>query len=122
MTTAQQKFPRHVRLLNKPDFQAVFQKTECKSSDQGLTLLARHNNLGYARLGLAIGKRVDKKAVVRNRIKRLVRESFRHHQHELDGLDVVVLGREHVAQLDNPLLLNSLQAHWQKVAERCAKS
>lgn len=122
MTTVHQQFPRHARLLNKPDFQAVFQHTDCKSSDQSLTLLARHNGLDHARLGMAVGKRVDKKAVVRNRVKRQVRESFRHHQQKLSGLDIVVLGREGASRMENLQLVESLQTHWQKVAERCAKS
>lgn len=122
MTTAHLQFPRHARLLNKLDFQAVFQQADCKSSDQSLTLLARHNGLDYARLGMAVGKRVDKKAVTRNRVKRQVRESFRHQQHNLSGLDIVVLGREGASRMENPQLLHSLQTLWQKVAEQCAKS
>lgn len=46
-----------------------------------------------ARLGLVVGKKHLKKAVDRNRFKRLVRESFRHHQEQLKGLDIIVLAR-----------------------------
>lgn len=122
MTTAHLQFPRHARLLSKPDFQAIFQHADCKSSDQSMTLLARRNGLDYARLGMAVGKRVDKKAVVRNRVKRQVRESFRHHQQNLSGLDIVVLGREGASRMENSQLMKSLQAHWQKVVDQCAKS
>lgn len=122
MTTAPTTFPRHARLLSKGDFQAVFQDNNCRSTDPQLTLLARHNGLEFARLGLAVGKKVDKRAVVRNRIKRQVRESFRHHQQALTGLDIVVVGREAASRVNNPDLRQSLQAHWRRVAERCAKA
>lgn len=116
------KFPRHVRLLKNHEFQAVFQKTRCRSSDNKLTVLATHNGLDHARLGLAIGKRAIKTAVGRNRLKRLVRESFRQHQQQLSGLDIVVLGRENAAHSCNTEILESLDTHWQVVAKQCAHS
>lgn len=100
----------------------VFDHSDCQSSDPCLTLIARRNGLEHARLGLVVGKRVDKRAVTRNRVKRLVRESFRQHQQELVGLDIVVLGRAGASHLDNPALLESLAAHWQRVVKRCATS
>lgn len=120
MITAHSKFTRQLRLLSKQDYQAVFQHAACRSSDQQLTLLARKNGFNHARLGLAIGKRTDKTAVARNRIKRQVRESFRHHQGDLRGLDIVVLGREGTAKCNNPELRQSLQSHWQRVIKQCA--
>ena len=116
------RFSRGVRLLCKRDFEAVFQAKTCRFSDQQITLLARNNGLGHARLGLAISKRHAKKAVSRNRIKRLIRESFRQHQHLLVGIDVVVLNREETPRASNSVLLHSLNNHWQRVADRCATS
>jgi ribonuclease P protein component len=52
----------------------------------------------------------------------LVRESFRQRQHILTGLDVVVLGRRGVADRPNPLILESLRGHWDRLARRCKKS
>lgn len=45
------------------------------------------------RLGLAVSKKVDKRAVGRNRIKRLVRDWFRHSRDELPGCDLVVVAK-----------------------------
>lgn len=115
-------FPPHFRLLTRGDFQLVFKGTECRSSDKALTLLARHNGLSHARLGLAISKRFIKTAVGRNRIKRLVRESFRHHQSLLTGLDIVVLNRDAAHTMSNLELTKALKAHWRRVAKRCEKS
>jgi ribonuclease P protein component len=115
-------FPPHMRLLTRGDFQLVFKGTECRSSDKALTLLARHNGLNHARLGLAISKRFIKTAVGRNRIKRLVRESFRQHQSILVGLDIVVLNRDAAHTTSNSELTKALKAHWRRVAKRCEKS
>lgn len=115
-------FPRCVRLLKGSDFQSVFKGTECRSSDQVLTLLARHNGLGHARLGLAISKRFIKTAVGRNRVKRVIRDSFRRHQSLLVGLDIVVMSREGALKASNPELRKSLEAHWRRVAKRCETS
>jgi len=115
------RFSRQVRLLSSDDFQKVFKQTGCRSVDQRLTVLARPNELGHARLGLAISKRIIKTAVGRNRVKRLVRESFRQHQQSLMGLDIVVLSRNGALQASNPELTSALQTHWQQVVKKCAK-
>ncbi len=89
--------------------------------DAHLTVLARQNGLDHARLGLAISKRMIKTAVGRNRVKRQIRESFRHHQTQLAGLDIVVLSRNAAAQASNLELRNSLQAHWERLLKRISK-
>ena len=59
------------------------------------------NSLGYCRFGLSTPRRVGN-AVHRNRIRRLLRESFRRMQHELPvGYDLVAVARPH-----EPLTLN----------------
>jgi ribonuclease P protein component len=57
---------------------------------EALVLQLRANGLSYGRLGLIVPKRHVPLAVDRNRIKRLVREWFRHRQHGLAGRDVLV--------------------------------
>ncbi|MBS1225128.1 MAG: ribonuclease protein component, partial [Proteobacteria bacterium] len=70
------RFPRRVRLAGQHAFAGVFARP-VKSSDSNFIVLARANDLTYARLGLAISRKVAKSAVARNRLKRIVRESFR---------------------------------------------
>ena len=115
------RFSRNARLLTAADFKRVFQNP-LKTSDPLFTVLARPNDRDTARLGVAISKKNVRMAVDRNRVKRLVRESFRQRQHILVGLDLVVLGRRGVSDRPNPIILESLRGHWDRLARRCKNS
>ncbi|HWM27200.1 MAG TPA: ribonuclease P protein component [Woeseiaceae bacterium] len=101
------------RLPDAAAFERVFARAS-RSRDNFFTVLSRENGKDYARLGLAISKKHCRRATGRNRLKRLVRESFRHHQSHLAGLDVVVLGQPGTSRANNKVLFDSLAAHWQK--------
>lgn len=57
-------------------------------------LLSTRDEVALSRLGLAIPKRYIKKANQRNRLKRLIRESFRKKRNELPKADIVILARD----------------------------
>ncbi|MEJ2611401.1 MAG: ribonuclease P protein component, partial [Candidatus Thiodiazotropha sp.] len=76
---------------------------------------------GSPRRGLAVAIKNCRRAVDRNRIKRMIRESFRHNQKGLVGLDLVVVARQGVALTNNECCLSSLQHHWQRLVESCAR-
>ena len=82
-------------------------------------MFARVNGLKQARLGLAVPKRQIKTAVARNRIRRLIRESFRYNQHRLAGLDVVVLVKAGAARMVNPTFLRDLDTLWDRLEKQC---
>lgn len=111
-------FRKQHRLLTSPQFQAVFANAPYRASHQHLLVLSRANGLDYGRLGLVIGKKNIKKAVDRNRVKRLIRESFRHHQSLLKGLDVIVIARRGLDGLDNPSMTRTLAKQWQRIARK----
>lgn len=113
------RFPRQYRLLAAKDFNRVFQHAT-KQSDRHLILLACANSQHYARLGMAVSKRQLKRAVDRNRIKRVIRESFRTRQAQLRGLDIVVLVRHGIVKLDNETVFYALDKHWDLVSKKCA--
>lgn len=114
------KFPGHVRLLKPAEYSRVF-KNPVRSSDRLLTILAVANDKGQARLGLAISKKNAKRAVDRNRIKRLIRESFRLHQCDLPAIDLVVMAKPVTKSAENQQILQSLQQHWNRLKKQCAK-
>ena len=76
------------------------------------------NDRAHPRLGLAIATRVFRTAVARNRIKRLVRESFRLHQHALPAVDITVAARDAAKQASSPDLRMNLESCWRQIAER----
>lgn len=86
------------------------------------TVLARHSGRSEPRLGLAIAKRQIRKASARNRIKRLIRESFRHHLPGLAGLDLVVMARTGAQTKENAAIFRELEELWRKLSKRCEPS
>lgn len=111
-------FPKERRLLNACDYQPVFADPPLRASHPNLLLLARPNNLGYARLGLVIAKKNIRLANQRNRIKRQIRESFRREQDQLGAIDVIVLARRDLDKLANPQVRQILAKQWQRLVKK----
>ncbi len=105
------RFSRASRLLDATDYDRVFRRAR-RSKDRYFTVLFGRAGRSEARLGLAIAKKHCKLATGRNRIKRLVRESFRQHQPALHGLDIVVMNTRATHTADNATLRESLEQHW----------
>lgn len=78
-------------------------------------MLYRPSELEHARLGMTTPARRIRTAVARNRIRRLVRESFRHAQDGLRGLDIVVLAKEPAVGAANADIGASLAKHWSRL-------
>ena len=114
------RFSRQSRLLRPAEFRRVFRQP-FRSVDNSFRVLARFNDIQRHRLGMAVSKKTCSKAVGRNRVKRVVRESFRTH---LAGtgteaaLDFVVLPTAQAAEHTNRALTESLGAHWQKLIRK----
>ena len=114
------KFSRQSRLLKPAQFRLVFQRP-IRSFDDYFRVMARANGIQQHRLGMAVSKKACAKAVGRNRIKRLVRESFRARmiQPATDhALDIVVLPTAQAAKQTNKQLDESLSIHWQKLTRK----
>ena len=107
------RLQKEKRLLSAEAYGRVFKKAT-RSRDKWFTVLARKNDVDVARLGLAISKKHCRQATGRNRIKRIVRESFRQHQAEISGLDVVVINQPAASTATNRQLFDSMAAHWQR--------
>ena len=109
-------FGREKRLLSPRQFKAVFDSPTGKLPGRNVLLLVRENDLPHPRIGLVIGKKSVKLSVQRNRIKRQLRETFRHHQTDLTGWDIVVIARKGLADLDNPELARQFAKLWRRLS------
>ena len=109
-------FPTSFRLLRPSQYRALF-KGGKRINSKGLTLIVKPNELQTPRLGMTIPKRLVKRAVDRNAIKRRIRESFRLYQHKLDAVDVVVMANSGISKLTNLQVSELINPLWQKVAK-----
>jgi ribonuclease P protein component len=103
----EQKFPRKIRLVRRTEFDAVY-RTGKRRSSSNFTIFVRANALPLSRFGFSIKKALGG-AVVRNRIRRRLREMVRTHRQEIPaGWDVVMHPKSSVAKLPLPALTQEL--------------
>jgi len=121
LQAAARPFKPAQRLRQKSEFDRVYRDAR-RSADAFFAVFTRSTGAAAPRLGLAVAARIVGNSVRRNHIKRLVRESFRQHQHELPVLDFVVNARSAARDADNLAITRSLERHWRAVIKQCASS
>lgn len=107
-------FSRQARLTSRHDFQVVFEKPK-KVTRPHWQVLYIKNTLSHPRLGIIISKKFVKHAVARNRLRRLVRESFRQQLADMPAVDIVFLARRGFSQLDNHVIREQVDKVWQSL-------
>jgi ribonuclease P protein component len=111
-------FPKTSRLLDAADYKAVFSNAQFKVSCRHFLVLAISNDRPNPRLGLVIAKKNVSLAVQRNRIKRQLRDAFRHNTMLLNKLDLVVLARKGADKLNNKQLKSTIGSLWQDLESK----
>jgi ribonuclease P protein component len=118
------RFPKALRLLSRREFDAAF-TARSSASDAWMVVYGTANELGHARLGLAVSRRFGG-SVARNRWKRRLREAFRLEQHALPALDLVCVPRATalptLAQLSESLALLANRVERQLAKRRLGDS
>ncbi len=110
--------PSQRRLRRKSDFDAAYARGK-RFGNAFFAVTVRRNDADAAngpRLGLAVAVRTAGSSVERNRIRRVIRESFRVHQRELPPVDIVVSARNRARDASGPELRGALAELWKKVA------
>ena len=114
------RFPQRVRLLTPAQFDRTFKQG--RRLHQGpLSAALAPNELDHPRIGFALAKKFVRRAVQRNRLKRLLRERFRHAQHGLAAVDLVIFlraGLPDVADAET----DAVDRLWARLAGTCARS
>ena len=108
-------------MRHSADFKRLY-ATGRRLGNERFSAVVLSNGEGMARLGLSVAARILKRAVDRNRVRRLIRESFRLHQLRLPAVDIVVGVRSPVRDVNNSQLRGSLERLWQKISTACESS
>jgi len=109
-------FTRARRLLTAADFQAVFSGTEKRISRRYYLILFRRNQGVGSRLGMVVARKNIRLATRRNRVKRVVRETFRQHLHLLGDVDILFLPRRGIDELVPARQTRLLCEAWRELA------
>ena len=112
------RYPRTARVRARPEFDAVF----ARGSRAATPILAVHY-LGddrEARLGLAVSRKVSPRAVIRNRIKRVLRDHFRRHRAVMAAGAYVVVARPPAARATGPELVAAFEQAIRQALRRAA--
>ena len=116
-----ESFPRRLRLTRACEFQQVF-KNNFRCADACVTILVGRKTGAGPRLGFAIARKQVPKAVGRNRLKRLFRESFRKAQHRLPDRDLVIMVRREIQLVGTDKIRAAMDQHWNSIIKQCEKS
>jgi ribonuclease P protein component len=112
------QFAAACRLLRADGFDHVMHAENI--ADKHFKIFFVRNCLNNARLGIVASKKLLPNAVDRNRVKRIIREVFRHHQIKLCNLDLVVMVRRDYSRMVNTRV-DSLDKLFSQVKNRCAE-
>ena len=92
-----QRFPKDARIRKRRDYLSV-QSSGRKFHTRGFLAIVRPRPGELARVGITVSKKVGN-AVIRNRIKRLVREYARRERFAPPGMDVVIIAKRNAAAM-----------------------
>ncbi len=117
---AEQSFSKDCRLLTPNDYKAVFDKPDLRLGSKELLILVKKNEREKSRLGLVIAKKQIRMANRRNRVKRIIRESFRQEVFK-NSFDIVVLARQTADLMDNKQLSDLMSHQWNRLRRKSSQ-
>ena len=107
------------RLHSTVEFDRVY-RTGRRAGDGLFAVNALANGLDHPRLGMSVSTKTVGNSVSRNRVRRLIREVFRHHSPEFPPIDFVVTSRHGARAADRPALLTSLERLFAEATRKVA--
>ena len=97
-----------------PDYSNTLKESDFNYRQAAVSIKGKYNHLEYPRIGFSIPKRGTKLAFRRNRLKRLVKETFRLNSHQLPKMDLIVLVQN---ESQDEILAATLDAGFSKLIE-----
>lgn len=108
------------KLRIKSQFDSVFSNRKCKNG-RLVRVFWRFNECNYPRIGISISKKNINKAVSRNKLKRIIKESFRLNYTHLPAIDIVLVVKRGADSQTTELFFNELNEKWSELAT-CKKT
>ncbi|WP_182696634.1 ribonuclease P protein component [Staphylococcus saprophyticus] len=103
------------RIKKNSDFQFIYKKGKSVANRQFVIYTEPNKALNHFRLGISVSKKLGN-AVVRNRIKRAIRENFKIHKEDILPMDIIVIARQPAKDMDTLQIQASLE-HVLKIAK-----
>ena len=104
-------YPKHERLRRRSEFAAVYKEGRKRVGRAFVSFVVRREGQGR-KFGVVVPRRVGN-AVVRNRVKRVLREIYRTHRTELvDDAHLVIVARQAAATLDFSACQQAVRKLW----------
>lgn len=88
------------RIRTTAVFRCVYSKRQ-RLLDRYYVLYYLNNDIGHSRLGVVASKRSVKKAIIRNRVRRMVKEVFRRQKNQLPSFDLVFIAKACASEASN---------------------
>ena len=113
--------PKELRLKKRSAFNATY-KTGKSFHNDGITMFCgRKNEMRHpTKAGFVVSKKIDKRAVIRNKIKRRMRESFKIYlkEKEIPYLSLIMSAKENAKNADFQITLKSVYKLMDKMANK----
>lgn len=103
------------RIKKNADFQQIYKAGKSVANKQFVVYIYHNKDNEHFRLGISVSKKLGN-AVMRNRIKRAIRENFKIHKDDIIAKDIIVIARQPAKQM-NALQIQSSLEHVLKIAK-----
>ena len=97
-----------------PDYSNTLKESDFIYRNSTVSIRGKYKQMDYPRLGYSIPKRGTKVACRRNRLKRLIKETFRQIAHQLPKMDLIVLVHH---ESEDEILTTTLNAGFSKLLQ-----
>jgi ribonuclease P protein component len=112
-----QSYTKNERLLKPSEFQRVYKQGKWAANREVVINFENHQS-ETSRLGITVSKKVSKRAVDRNRIKRQIREWFRAQKKQFCSIDIVITAKPALNIKSSEEIQNSLDDIWRKAQKK----
>jgi ribonuclease P protein component len=112
------QFGRAFKINQSSQYSSVFNNADFRVSSPNLTFIVKENKHSHARIGVVVAKKNIRRAVDRNLVKRIVKESFRKGEVSTLTVDIVVLVRGNLMRLNRKQQNEDLSFLWQSLIKK----